>query len=68
MATVKSTFALPEGTIDYLREQSEARGVSMGDIVRQAIKLDQQLVEEQARGAQIILENGTDRTKLSILR
>ena len=56
MSGVKATFSLPEDTLDYVRRTAEAHGLSMGDVVRQALRQSKEFDERRAQGGRVIVE------------
>jgi plasmid stability protein len=56
MAGVKATFQLPEDTLAYVRQTAEAHGLSMGDVVRQALRQSKEFDDRRASGGRVIVE------------
>jgi hypothetical protein len=69
MAITKATFGLPEEAMTYLKEESGRRGISMADVLRQAISTDKFLKEATDEGANILIDRkGKKTTQLVIAR
>lgn len=69
MAVTKATFGLPEEAMTYLKEESTRRGISMADVLRQAISTDKYLKEATETGASILIDRkGKKLTELVIAR
>jgi hypothetical protein len=70
MANVtKATFGLTDDAMSYLRSESSRRGVSMADILRQAISTDEYINKLTQSGADLIVEEkGKPKTRLVIKR
>ncbi len=69
MAITKATFGLPDDSMDYLRSEASRRGISMADVLRQAISTDKYLKEATDTGADILVKRkGDTTTKLVIQR
>ncbi len=69
MAVTKATFGLPNDSMDYLRAEATRRGISMADVLRQAIATDKYLKSVTDDGADILIERkGEKTTRLVIQR
>lgn len=56
MAATKATFALPDETLSYLREQAAQRNISMADVLRQAIGTDKYFRDKADAGASVLVK------------
>jgi len=65
MATTKATFGLPTDAVDYLKTEAARRGISMADVLRQAISVDRYIREKSKGGADVLIaEEGKQPSKL----
>lgn len=68
MSTVKISANLPEETFSTLQELAEKRGVTMTEVLRQAISLDKFLQDEIDMGSKVMLEREGDLTQVVMFR
>lgn len=64
----KATFGLPSDAIEYLKLESQRRGVSMADVVRQAIATHQYLRDKTSQGADLVIEEKGQRPSKLVIR
>jgi hypothetical protein len=66
--TAKLTVNLAPEVLAALRNLAARRGTSMTEALRQAISVQQVLIDGEERGKKVVLENldGTDRERLII--
>ncbi len=66
---VKVTFSLPREVVAVLRELARERGISMTEVLRQAVTTEKFLTDAQKEGDEIILQNNErKRTRQLLLR
>jgi len=65
MATTKVTLGLPDAALTYLKSEAERRGVSMADVLRNAIEVDKIIRGSSLNGADVtITKPGEQAAKL----
>jgi len=65
----KVTFSLPREVVDTLRDLADQRGITMTEVLRQAVTTEKFLADAQQQGDEILLYNeGKKRTRQLLLR
>ncbi len=65
---IKATFGLPEDAVEYLKKEASRRGVSMADVLRDAIATDKYIREKSSKGAEVVIEEKGQRPSKLVFR
>jgi hypothetical protein len=68
-AVVKLSFNVAQHQVDALKRIADERGVSMTEVLRHAIALEEYLQDQTAKGQRIVVEDekGQDRREIVLL-
>jgi predicted DNA-binding protein len=68
MSYVKTSLNLPEPAVEALKQIAAKRGVTMAEVVRQAIATEKFLHDEVEKGNKILLEDKDKRLRQVVFR
>lgn len=56
MTTNRTSLNLSPEAAEFIRREADARGISMGEVVRRALNLEKYLKEQMAQGNTVLIE------------
>ncbi|HEX5760738.1 MAG TPA: CopG family transcriptional regulator [Thermoanaerobaculia bacterium] len=68
MSYIKTSLNLSEPALDALKEMAAKRGVTVAEVVRQAIATEKFLLDEVEKGNKILIEDRDSRLRQIVFR